>query len=115
MQQEDLKWRLDLMSRDMTRLRRDVATDHGENQHNYFSMLIPLQDQRWSFVNWFTNKLWIVDQQGRKTRLVKETKIKILEIFVYQLIILIWLLELKNHQHLIYINLINSFLFLHFV
>jgi hypothetical protein len=75
MQQDDLKWRLDLMSRDMVRVRRGVAMDAGENQHKFFSMLIPLQDQRWLFVNWFTNKLWIVDQQG-KTRLVKETKIK---------------------------------------
>jgi len=75
MQQDDLKWRLDLMSRDMVRVRRGVAMDAGENQHKFFSMLIPLQDQRWVFVNWFTNKLWIVDQQG-KTRLVKENKIK---------------------------------------
>ncbi|CAF4599764.1 unnamed protein product, partial [Rotaria sp. Silwood2] len=75
MQQDDLKWRLDLMSRDMVRVRRGVPMDHGENQHKFFSMLIPLQDQRWLFVNWFTNQLWIVDQQG-KTRLVKETKIK---------------------------------------
>jgi hypothetical protein len=75
MQQDDLKWRLDLMSRDMVRVRRGVAMDAGENQHKFFSMLIPLQDQRWLFVNWFTNKLWIVDQQG-KTRLIKETKIK---------------------------------------
>lgn len=75
MQQDDLKWRLDLMSRDMVRVRRGVSMDAGENQHKFFSMLIPLQDQRWLFVNWFTNKLWIVDQQG-KTRLVKETKIK---------------------------------------
>ncbi len=75
MQHDDLKWRLDLMSRDMVRVRRGVAMDAGENQHKFFSMLIPIQDQRWLFVNWFTNKLWIVDQQG-KTRLVKETKIK---------------------------------------
>ncbi|UJR38613.1 hypothetical protein I4U23_031278 [Adineta vaga] len=75
MQNDDLKWRLDLMSHDMVRVRRGVAMDSGENQHKFFSMLIPLQDQRWLFVNWFTNKLWIVDQQG-KTRLVKETKIK---------------------------------------
>jgi len=75
MQHDDLKWRLDLMSRDMVRVRRGVAMDAGENQHKFFSMLIPLQDQRWLFVNWFTNKLWLVDQQG-KTRLVKEAKIK---------------------------------------
>ncbi|CAF1310368.1 unnamed protein product [Rotaria magnacalcarata] len=75
MQHDDLKWRLDLMSRDMVRVRRGVPVDSGENQHKSFSMLIPVQDQRWLFVNWFTNQLWIVDQQG-KTRLVKETKIK---------------------------------------
>jgi hypothetical protein len=75
MQHDDLKWRLDLMSRDMVRVRRGVAMDAGENQHKFFSMLIPIQDQRWLFVNWFTNKLWIVDQQG-KTRLVKEAQIK---------------------------------------
>ncbi|CAF4296744.1 unnamed protein product [Adineta steineri] len=63
------------MSRDMVRVRRGVAMDAGENQHKFFSMLIPLHDQRWLFVNWFTNKLWMVDHQG-KTRLVKETKIK---------------------------------------
>ena len=38
-------------------------------------MLIPIQNQCWLFVNWFTNKLWIVDQQA-KTRLIKESKIK---------------------------------------
>ena len=75
MQQDDLKWRLDLMSRDMIRVRRGVAMDHGENQHKFFSMLIPIDNQCWLFVNWFTNKLWIVDQQG-KTRLIKESKIK---------------------------------------
>jgi hypothetical protein len=75
MQHDDLKWRLDLMSRDMVRTRRGVAMDAGENQHKFFSMLIPIENQCWLFVNWFTNKLWIVDQQG-KTRLVKETKIK---------------------------------------
>ena len=47
----------------------------GENQHKFFSMLIPIQNQCWVFVNWFTNKLWMVDQQG-KTRLTKESKIK---------------------------------------
>jgi hypothetical protein len=57
--QSDLKWRLDLMSRDMKRIRRGI----------------PLHDQRWLFVNWFTNKLWMVDQQGKPT-LIKETKIK---------------------------------------
>lgn len=75
MQQGDLKWRLDIMSRDMKRIRRGVAMDAGENQHKFFSMLIPIQDQRWLFVNWHTNKLWAVDQQG-KTVLVKDTKIK---------------------------------------
>ena len=75
MQHDDLKWRLDLLTREMVRVRRGVAMDAGENQHKFFSMLIPLHDQRWLFVNWFTNKLWLVDQQG-KTRLVKETKIR---------------------------------------
>jgi hypothetical protein len=75
MQQSDLKWRLDLVSRDMKRIRRGIAMDSGENQHKFFSMLIPLHDQRWLFVNWYTNKLWLVDQQG-KTRLMKESKIK---------------------------------------
>jgi hypothetical protein len=75
MQQSDLKWRLDIMSRDMKRIRRGVAMDAGENQHKFFSMLIPLHDQRWLFINWYTNKLWVVDQQG-KPGLIKETKIK---------------------------------------
>jgi hypothetical protein len=75
MQHDDLKWRLDLMSRDMVRVRRGVPMDSGENQHKFFSMLIPVDEQRWLFVNWFTNKLWLVDQQG-KTRLVKETKMR---------------------------------------
>jgi hypothetical protein len=75
MQPNDLKWRLDIMSRDMKRIRRGNTMDAGENQHKFFSMLIPLHDQRWLFVNWHTNKLWVVDQQG-KTSLVKETKIK---------------------------------------
>ncbi|CAF1537388.1 unnamed protein product [Adineta steineri] len=38
-------------------------------------MLIPLHDQRWLFVNWHTNKLWLVDQQG-KTKLIKDNRIK---------------------------------------
>ena len=75
MQQNDLKWRLDLMTRDLTRIRRGQPMDSGENQHKFFSMTIPLYDQRWIFANWYTNKLWLVDQQG-KTRLMKETKIK---------------------------------------
>jgi len=75
MQPNDLKWRLDIMSRDMKRIRRGVGMDAGENQHKFFSMLIPLHDLRWLFVNWYTNKLWLVDQQG-KAILVKETKIK---------------------------------------
>ncbi|CAF4728779.1 unnamed protein product [Rotaria sp. Silwood1] len=75
MQQDDLKWRLDIMSRDMKRIRRGTVMDAGENQHKFFSMLIPLHDQRWLFVNWHTNKLWMVDQQG-KTKLIKETKIR---------------------------------------
>ncbi|CAF3054605.1 unnamed protein product [Rotaria socialis] len=75
MQQDDLKWRLDIMSRDMKRIRRGISMDSGENQHKFFSMLISLHDQRWLFVNWYTNKIWLVDQQG-KTRLIKETKIK---------------------------------------
>lgn len=75
MQQDDLKWRLDIMSRDMKRIRRGIPMDAGENQHKFFSMLIPLYDQRWLFVNWYTNKLWLVDQQG-KTKLIKESKIR---------------------------------------
>jgi len=75
MQQDDLKWRLDLMTREMVRVRRGVAMDAGENQHKFFSMLMPLQDERWLFVNWFTNKLWLVDADG-KTRQVKETRIR---------------------------------------
>lgn len=75
MQQSDLKWRLDIMSRDMKRIRRGIPMDHGENQHKFFSMLIPLHDQRWLFVNWYTNKLWLADQQG-KTTLLKDAKIK---------------------------------------
>ena len=75
MQQDDLKWRLDLMSRDMKRIRRGLPMDSGENQHKFFSMLIPVQDQRWFFVNWYTNKLWLVDQQG-KAKLIKESKVK---------------------------------------
>ena len=75
MQQDDLKWRLDIMTHDMKRVRRGIAMDCGENQHKFFSMLIPLHDQRWLFVNWYTNKLWMVDQQG-KTKLIKETKIR---------------------------------------
>jgi len=75
MQSEDLKWRLDLMSRDMIRVRKGVPMDAGENQHKFFSMLIPIGSQAWLFVNWFTNKLWIVDQQG-KTRFIKENNIK---------------------------------------
>ena len=75
MQQDDLKWRLDLMSRDMKRIRRGLPMDSGENQHKFFSMLIPVQDQRWFFVNWYTNKLWLVDQQG-KAKLIKESKLK---------------------------------------
>ena len=75
MQHDDLKWRLDLMSREMVRVRRGVAMDAGENQHKFFSMLVPIHQHRWLFLNWFTNKLWIVDQQG-KTRLVKESKIR---------------------------------------
>jgi hypothetical protein len=59
----------------MVRVRRGVQMDAAENQHKFFSMLIPLNDQRWMFVNWFTNQLWIVDQQG-KTRQVKEAKMK---------------------------------------
>lgn len=75
MQQEELKWRLDVMSKDLTRIRRGNPLDSGENQHKFFSMLIPIYDQRWLFINWFTNKLWIVDEQGT-TKLIKETKIK---------------------------------------
>ena len=75
MQHDDLQWRLDLMSPDMVRVRRGVPMDSAENQHKFFSMLIPIYDYRWLFVNWFTNKLWIVDQQG-KTRLIKESKIR---------------------------------------
>ncbi|UJR07574.1 hypothetical protein I4U23_011862 [Adineta vaga] len=75
MQQSDLKWRLDVMSRDMKRVRRGSIMDSGENQHKFFAMLISLHDQRWLFVNWYTNKLWLVDQEG-KTRLMKESKIK---------------------------------------
>ncbi|CAF1385797.1 unnamed protein product [Adineta steineri] len=75
MQQSDLKWRLDIMSRDMKRIRRGIGMDSGENQHKFFSMLIPLHDQRWLFVNWHTNKLWLVDQQG-KTKLIKDNRIK---------------------------------------
>ena len=75
MQQGDLKWRLDIMSRDMKRVRRGVIMDAGENQHKFFSMLIPLHDQRWLFINWHTNKLWMIDQHGKAT-LAKETKIK---------------------------------------
>lgn len=72
---EDCKWRLDLMSRDMVRIRRGVPMDSGENQQKFFSMLVSIDQQRGLFVNWFTNKLWIVDQQG-KTRCVKESIIK---------------------------------------
>lgn len=75
MQQGDLKWRLDIMSRDMKRIRKGTTMDSGENQHKFFSMLIPLHDQRWLFVNWYTNKLWLVDQQG-KPGLIKDSKIK---------------------------------------
>lgn len=75
MQQDDFKWRLDLMSRDLQRVRRGIPMDFGENQHKFFSMLVPLFDQRWLFINWFTNKIWIVDQQG-KTKLIKDSKIK---------------------------------------
>jgi len=75
MQPNDFKWRLDIMTHDMKRIRRGVGMDAGENQHKFFSMLIPLYDQRWLFVNWYTNKLWMVDQQGRAI-LVKENKIK---------------------------------------
>ncbi|CAF1665084.1 unnamed protein product [Adineta ricciae] len=75
MQQNDLKWRLDVLSRDMKRIRRGIVMDAGENQHKFFSMLIPMHDQRWLFVNWYTNKLWLVDQEG-KPRLMKESKIK---------------------------------------
>ena len=49
------------MSRDMKRIRRGIGMDSGENQHKFFSMLIPLHDQRWLFVNWHTNKLWMID------------------------------------------------------
>lgn len=75
MQNDDLTWRLDLMSRDMVRVRRGVQMDSAENQHKFFSMLIPTYNNQWLFVNWFTNKLWFVDQQG-KTRLVKESLIR---------------------------------------
>jgi len=75
MQQGDLKWRLDIMSRDMKRIRRGTPMDAGENQHKFFSMLISLHDQRWLFVNWYTNKLWLVDQEG-KPGLIKDSKIK---------------------------------------
>jgi hypothetical protein len=75
LQGEDLRWRLDLVSEEMVRVRRGVQMDSAENQHKFFSMLIPLNDQRWIFVNWFTNQLWIVDHQG-KTRQVKEAKMK---------------------------------------
>jgi hypothetical protein len=75
MQQNDLKWRVDLMSRDMVRVRRGIPMDSGENQHKFFSMLVPLHDQRWIFLNWYTNKLWLIDPQG-KTKLMKESKIK---------------------------------------
>lgn len=75
MQQGDLKWRLDILSRDMKRIRRGNPMDAGENQHKFFSMLIPLHDQRWLFVNWHTNKLWSIDQLG-KTTLMKDSKIK---------------------------------------
>jgi hypothetical protein len=71
----DLKWRLDLMSREMKRIRRGIVMDAGENQHKFFSMLIPVHDQRWLFVNWYSNKLWMVDQQG-KPKLMKDSKIK---------------------------------------
>lgn len=75
MQQGDLKWRLDIMSHDMKRIRRGNPMDAGENQHKFFSMLIPIHDQRWLFVNWHTNKLWTVDQTGKATML-KDSKIK---------------------------------------
>lgn len=75
MQQDDFKWRIDLMSKDLQRIRRGIPMDCGENQHKFFSMLIPLYDQRWIFLNWFTNKIWIIDQQG-KIKLIKESKIK---------------------------------------
>jgi hypothetical protein len=75
MQHDDLKWRLDLMSREMKRIRRGIVMDAGENQHKFFSMLIPVHDQRWLFVNWYSNKLWMVDQQG-KPKLMKDSKIK---------------------------------------
>ena len=45
MQQSDLKWRLDIMSRDMKRIRRGVPMDHGENQYEFFFMLISVHDQ----------------------------------------------------------------------
>lgn len=51
MQHDDLKWRLDLMSRDMVQY--DEVQWIREKINISFSMLIPLQDQRWLFVNWF--------------------------------------------------------------
>ena len=75
MQQEEFRWRVDLMSTDFTRIRRGSPMDSGENQHKFFSMLIPLYDRRWLFLNWFTNKLWIVDEGGT-TKLIKDTKVK---------------------------------------
>ena len=42
-QHDDLKWRLDLMSRDMVRVRRGVVIDHGENQHKIFLLYMNLQ------------------------------------------------------------------------
>ena len=76
MQEEDLRWRLDLFSREMVRVRRGVPMDAGENQQKFFSMLIPFNAQQaFLFLNWFTNQLWIVDRQG-KTRQIKENKIK---------------------------------------
>ena len=44
MKRSDLKWRLDIMSRDMKRTRGGIPMDHGENQHQFLSM-----DVKWHF------------------------------------------------------------------
>jgi len=72
--QQNLMWRIDIRNYKMGLLRRGIQMDRGENQHKFFSMLTPLYDNRWLFMNWFTNCLWLIDEHGEPKQL--DTKIK---------------------------------------
>ncbi|CAF0816220.1 unnamed protein product [Didymodactylos carnosus] len=67
--QQDLHWRVDIMDYNMVRLRKGFIMDQSENQHRFFSMLTPLFDNRWLFINWHTNKIWLLDEFGQVKQL----------------------------------------------